>query len=153
MSGFNEHAEGQSRRGGCSGSAGRDAVCPPDPTTTLRAQTEQNINIAAFRGMDRDTPGRDLVSHLAAPSDSHRIPSQFQAGPERHDRGWTNATIGAQRSGLLEELTVASEHHSGQQTDVCTSRTSSDAARNRSYVDDQNKTGYTIHRGDERSMV
>ena len=97
MSVHNEHTEGQSRRGGCSGSAGRDAVCPPDPTTTLRAQPEQQQNIAAFRGMDRDTPGRDLASHLAASSDSHRIPSQFQADPERHDRGWTNVTIGAQR--------------------------------------------------------
>jgi hypothetical protein len=143
MSVHNEHVEGQSRRGGCSGNAGRSTVCPPDPTTTLRTLAEQDKYIAAARGLDRDTPDRDLSSRSASPLDPHRVPDmvQFQTGSEQYEvRG--DATVGAQRSGLLKELTYASEHYSGQKTDGSTSKTSSDAAGSRrSYVYGQEKAG------------
>jgi hypothetical protein len=86
MSVHNEHVEGYSRREGCSGNAGRSTVRPPDPTTTLRTQAKQEKYIAAARGLDRDTPDRDLSSRSASSSDPHRVLDmvQVQTGGERY---------------------------------------------------------------------
>jgi hypothetical protein len=80
----NQHVKGQLSREVAAGA--KSMVLMPDLTTTLTAQPDQDNSVV--REVGRDTPGCELTSRSAAPSDSHRVSGmvQMQSCQEGHVR-------------------------------------------------------------------